>query len=176
MTSKHLPPPSTKAAERLAVIVDAAERAALKVIDDAEQEASRYLAEAKAKADLIVAERLREAADQLEGHAGNSSGPHLRQVELDLEPGRAPAPERVAVVEAEGEPEVAVEEVEPPVESPRPLDPLRDARRGSAAARLLATQMAVSGSSRTEIEMRLRNGFELEDTSEILDAILGPEG
>ena len=46
---------------------------------------------------------------------------------------------------------------------------------GSAAARLLATQMAVSGSSRTEIETRLRNGFEIEDTSEILDAILGPE-
>src|SRR5215213_7377789 len=38
---------------------------------------------------------------------------------------------------------------------------------GSAAARLLATQMAVSGSSRKEIEMRLRNGFEIEDTSEI---------
>ena len=41
--------------------------------------------------------------------------------------------------------------------------------------RLLATQMAVSGSTRAEIEMRLRNGFEIEDTSEILDAILGPE-
>jgi hypothetical protein len=36
--------------------------------------------------------------------------------------------------------------------------------------------MAVSGSSRQEIEMRLRNGFEIEDTGEILDAILGPEG
>ena len=42
-------------------------------------------------------------------------------------------------------------------------------------ARLLATQMAVSGSSREEIEERLRSGFEIEDTSEILDAILGPE-
>jgi hypothetical protein len=36
--------------------------------------------------------------------------------------------------------------------------------------------MAVSGSSREEIEARLRSGFEIEDTSEILDAILGPEG
>ena len=35
--------------------------------------------------------------------------------------------------------------------------------------------MAVSGSSREEIEARLRNGFEIEDTGEILDAILGPE-
>jgi hypothetical protein len=36
--------------------------------------------------------------------------------------------------------------------------------------------MAVSGSSRQEIEQRLRNGFEIEDTAPILDAILGPEG
>jgi hypothetical protein len=35
--------------------------------------------------------------------------------------------------------------------------------------------MAVSGSSREEIAERLRNGFEIADASEILDAILGPE-
>jgi vacuolar-type H+-ATPase subunit H len=44
-----------------------------------------------------------------------------------------------------------------------------------AGARLLATQMAVSGSSRTEIESRLRSGFKITDTRAILDAILGPE-
>ena len=47
--------------------------------------------------------------------------------------------------------------------------------RQPAGARLLATQMAVSGSSREEIAARLRNGFEIEDTAAILDAILGPE-
>jgi vacuolar-type H+-ATPase subunit H len=44
-----------------------------------------------------------------------------------------------------------------------------------AGARLLATQMAVSGSSRAEIEARLRNGFAITDPRAILDAILGPE-
>lgn len=44
-----------------------------------------------------------------------------------------------------------------------------------AGARLLATQMAVSGSSRTEIEARLRDGFAISDPGAILDAILGPE-
>jgi hypothetical protein len=44
-----------------------------------------------------------------------------------------------------------------------------------AGARLLATQMAVSGSSRDEIEARLRTGFAIADTRPILDAILGPE-
>jgi len=35
--------------------------------------------------------------------------------------------------------------------------------------------MAVSGAGRKEIEKRLRHGFDIEDTAEILDAILGPE-
>jgi hypothetical protein len=144
-------PPSTKAAERLAVIVDAAERAALKVIDDAEKEAKRYLEEAQAQADRIVAERLREEADRLESSNGRGAEPPVRPLE--------PEPED------EPEPFVAALVPEPPAEP----------GGGSAAARLLATQMAVSGSSRKEIEMRLRNGFEIEDTSEILDAILGPE-
>ncbi len=48
-------------------------------------------------------------------------------------------------------------------------------RSGSAGARLLATQMAVSGSSREEIAERLRSSFDVADTGEILDAILGPE-
>jgi hypothetical protein len=56
-------------------------------------------------------------------------------------------------------------------ESDAPVGP----RSGSAGARLLATQMAVSGSSREEIAERLRSGFDLTDASEILDAILGPE-
>lgn len=48
-------------------------------------------------------------------------------------------------------------------------------RSSAAGARLLATQMAVSGSSREEIAARLHSSFDIEDTSEILDAILGPE-
>jgi hypothetical protein len=163
MSSEHGPPeppkPSTKAADRLAVIVDAAERAALEVIDDAEKEARRYLEEAQARADLIVAQRLREVADELERKAGTAPEPQLRPVAppppLEAEPEPSPEPAR----ERGNEPEPAATE----------------GQAGSAAARLLATQMAVSGSSREEIETRLRNGFEIEDTGEILDAILGPE-
>ena len=141
-SSEQIPPPDRNTAERLAVIVDAAERAALKVIDDAEKEARSYLDEAQARADRIVAERLREAADELDAGPAGPERPdrHLREVEP--EPGISPAGED---------------------------------RNGSAAARLLATQMAVAGSSRKEIGTRLRNAFEIEDTDEILDAILGPE-
>ncbi len=145
---KDTQPPASaaEAAQRLARIVDAAEQAAASVIDDAEKQAQRLLEEARERADGIVAERLRELADELDlpGSAAHRSG-HLVPVEA---------------------PDEAVGDAEAPAQP----------RSGSAGARLLATQMAVSGAERAEIESRLRNGFEIEDTSEILDAILGPEG
>jgi hypothetical protein len=132
---------TSSTAERLAAIVEAAEKAASKVIDDAEEQARRQLHDAGARADRIVAERLRALADELDPQAQATPRreSHLRPVEPEAEPTPAPGP-----------------------------------RSTSAGARLLATQMAVSGSSRAEIEQRLRSGFEIEDTSEILDAILGP--
>jgi hypothetical protein len=139
------PASTAEAKARLAEIVEAAERAASKVIDDAELEARRLLAEAGERADRIVAERLRELADRLDHVA----------------PGDQPEPGPVRHLAP----------VEPPAGEEEP--PPR--RSGSAGARLLATQMAVSGAERAEIAERLRSGFEIEDTSEILDAILGPE-
>lgn len=140
------PVSAADAAQRLARIVDAAERAAASVIDDAEQQAQRQLEEARDRADRVVAERLRELADELDPPTsdGRRTG-HLKSVETSG------------------------------VDSEEEAEPLAPRRSGSAAARLLATQMAVSGADRAEIEARLRNGFEIEDTSEILDAILGPE-
>lgn len=160
MSSEKLPPergrPPTSAADaaaRLATIVDAAERAAASVIDEAEREARLHLEEARDRADRIVAERLRELADELDpgGAAGSSRGADRRAPHLTS-------------IEGEGEAEEAGSEAAPTA--------LR--RSGSAGARLLATQMAVSGASRGEIEQRLRNGFEIDDAEEILDAILGP--
>lgn len=140
------PASAADAAQRLAKIVDAAERAAASVIDDAERQAQQYLDEARDRADRIVAERLRELADQLDQPvAGERRSGHLKPVESPVEH-------------------------EQDDEGPQAM------RSNSAGARLLATQMAISGAERKEIEARLRGGFDIEDTSEILDAILGPEG
>jgi cell division septum initiation protein DivIVA len=134
------PGSAADAAARLAEIVEAAERAAQKVIDDAEADARQTLEEARERADRMVAERLRELADELDPpRAAEGRTRHLEPVDSPREPERA------------------------------------QRRSGSAGARLLATQMAVSGASREEIEARLRGGFEIDDTGEILDAILGPE-
>jgi vacuolar-type H+-ATPase subunit H len=140
LPSEPAPTTTTTTAERLAAIVDAAERAATSVIDDAERQAEQTLEAARSRADKVVAERLRELADELDPPAEAPAEPRLRSVDSNHEP-EADAPRR----------------------------------SGSAGARLFATQMAVSGSSREEIEARLRSGFEIEDASEILDAILGPE-
>jgi hypothetical protein len=142
---KGRPPASAaEAAQRLATIVDAAEKAAASVIDGAERQAQQHLDEARERADRMVAERLRELADELDPPSSEErrSG-HLKSVE--------------SAVGDDG------------------VEPLAPRRSGSAGARLLATQMAVSGAEREEIEARLRSGFDIEDTSEILDAILGPE-
>lgn len=63
-----------------------------------------------------------------------------------------------------------------PQAAPDPMPPQGDPHRsdGAAGARLLATQMAVSGYSRREIEAKLRHGFRIENPTPILDAILGP--
>jgi vacuolar-type H+-ATPase subunit H len=85
----------------------------------------------------------------------------------DRDPGsdRDPATDRRSSPErdtAPAEPENLASEPPPAIGTP-------------AGARLLATQMAVSGSSREEIEARLRSGFSIVDARPILDAILGPE-
>lgn len=163
MSVEKLPPdrrPPTSAADaaaRLAKIVDAAERAASSVIDDAEAQAQRHIEEAKERADRIAAERLRELADELDSSSRKGEGErrvgHLKPVE----PVELPTDAAIRADE--------------PAEEERPAP----RRSGSAGARLLATQMAVSGAGRAEIEDRLRDGFAIDDTSELLDAILGPE-
>jgi hypothetical protein len=181
-------PIATTTAERLAAIVEAAERAAVTVIDDAEAQAQRRLEEARAEADRIVADRLASIAEMTDSLVAQAAA--IRDQSKQLLASLAEAKHRI---EAEGRIEVAAVEtgagsaraphlsaVEPVAEPAAPsLTELPsgagDGDGGAAGARLLATQMAVSGSSREEIEARLRNGFEIEDTASILDAILGPE-
>jgi cell division septum initiation protein DivIVA len=170
-------------AERLEAIVEAAERAAKNVIDDAETQARRYLAQARAEADRAAEGQLSEFSELIDTLLGRAAS--LRQeaerLQASLETARArihgeeqlaPEPPRVEQADQPQVPRLrAVAEEGGEESSSLP----RSEREDAAGARLLATQMAVSGSSREEIEARLRNRFEIEDTKAILDAILGPE-
>jgi vacuolar-type H+-ATPase subunit H len=165
--------------ERLAAIVAAAEQAAGQVIDDAEAEGQRYLSDARDEADRLVAERLSSLASMTDSLVAKAE--MIRQqserlleslaqarAELQVDPSPPPASRgsHLSAVAPAEEPE---HEDEQPAPSPD------GERRNQAGARLLATQMAVSGSSREEIASRLRIGFEIDDSNAILDAILGPE-
>jgi hypothetical protein len=147
MSSEKLP----REGRRPASVAEAAERLAA-IVEAAERAASNVIDDAEEEA-----QRRLEEADT---RADRLVAQRLRALADELDPpsgdGEPPRLRRVDL----GDP------------APRDSAPRRS---GSAGARLLATQMAVSGSSRKEIEQRLRSGFEIEDTSEILDAILGPE-
>jgi hypothetical protein len=168
-------------AERLEAIVEAAERAAAGVIDDAEAQARQYLAQARVEADRLTAGQSADISDLIDTLLGQAIA--LRQ---EAERLQATLEEARARIDAgEGAPsEDAPPEEETKSEAPRlravedeaVLGSLPESRQSAAAgARLLATQLAVSGSSREEIAQRLRNRFEIEDTDAILDAILGTE-
>jgi len=179
-------------AERLEGIVEAAERAAEGVIDDAETQARRYLAQARAEADRLTDQRLSDLSELIDALLGQAVSLRryaeqlqgtLEEARLLIDPERAAEPRAEAPVTeaetAEEAPQRDVSQREAPrlraVVADEPA-PRSEERPGDAAgARLLATQMAVSGSSREEIADRLRNRFEIEDTTPILDAILGPE-
>jgi vacuolar-type H+-ATPase subunit H len=174
---RHPRTPAREAAERIEAVVEAAERAAETVIDDAERQARHCLAEAQAEADGLVSQRLATLStltDTLLSQAEEIrrqteallDALEEAKAEIESDSGEAtpnsPHPERGSHLSAVAAPQ----EPEP---QPRPSGGT------PAGARLLATQMAVSGNSREEIELRLRNGFEIDDTTAILDAILGPE-
>ena len=173
-------------AERLEAIVEAAERAAESVIDDAEAQARRYLAQAQAEADRLAKSRSAELSDLIDTLLGQalSLRSEAERLQATLEEARAridgqaggdePATAEIDEPEELDEPEVSAPRLRAVVfEEAAVSEPGR--RSDAAGARLLATQMAISGSSREEIAHRLRNGFEIEDTDAILDAILGPE-
>ena len=168
-------------AERLEAIVEAAERAAESVIDDAEAQARRYLAQAQEEAERIGAGRageLGDLVDTLLTQAVSLRGEAERlQATLEAAKGRlrgdaGSVPEMPEVPERREVQAPRLRAVEP---DPAPAAELDSKPSDAPGARLLATQLAVSGSSREEIAQRLRNGFEIEDTDAILDAILGPE-
>lgn len=146
----------------------------------------------------LLSDSLREAKQRLEAEVGGGPGSVDRELAPPAaEPLAAESPAAEPPDEQQAQPESAAREgeerngsgaagpgdeprprltaVEPPAPPPAAGFGAPRERGTPAGARLLATQMAVSGSTREEIAARLRNGFEIEDADAILDAILGPE-
>jgi len=99
-----------------------------------------------------------------------SARPGLQAVAPPVQPQTAPQPVPQPPPAPAQHPNVAPP---PPPQQPMSQPPAGDAP-ASDGARLLAAQMAVAGSSRKEIEVRLRDEFGIQDATPILDGILGP--
>jgi vacuolar-type H+-ATPase subunit H len=168
-------------AERLAGLAELTDEIAAQAEALRRQSETLQRALAEAKAELGGAESLggsalmdRRAADREpdpdpESDSRKPVGPALTVIVSAAEEKPDAEVEAPAEVSTNGvEPQTATDERRAAAEEP-------EDSASPAGARLLATQMAVSGSSRAEIEARLRNGFAINDTRAILDAILGPE-
>jgi hypothetical protein len=60
--------------------------------------------------------------------------------------------------------------------APQPLRPVSAPQNGAPEEALIkATQMAVSGSARSEIEATLREEYKVSDAGRVVEQILGPE-
>jgi DivIVA domain-containing protein len=170
-------PLSAQAGEQVQAIVAAAERSAQEIRDAAHAEAREHVAHVTAAADrlrerieqmerdmtqLVVdlregAERLRGDLDELQVGTGE-----LSQASGSAAPEPEPVPEPVPV------PEPAPPAAAAPAAAPKNGD--------SAAARIVALDMALSGTPREDTDHYLAEHYDLPDRSALLDEVYAAAG
>lgn len=134
-----------------------------------DEEVHRYLLDAKRRINALAAERLRELSELSQAYVRwvEETRRRLDELQHALEVGADEAPlERIRAALADaGEPAL-----------PGPAAPaVDDAPRDDPvdAAQLVATQMALEGATRAEVERYLREEFGLEETEPILEGAFG---
>jgi DivIVA domain-containing protein len=171
------PPPaplSAQAGAQVKAIVEAAERGAQEIRDAAQVEAREHVANVTAAAD-----RLRERIEQMELDMTQlvvdlRSGADKLRTDLDelqagtaalSQAGAAPAPE-AAAPPAPPAPEPAA----PAAAAPAPKN------GDSAAARIVALDMALSGTPREDTDQYLAEHYDLPDRAGLLDEVYAAAG
>jgi outer membrane biosynthesis protein TonB len=169
-----------EAEERARAIVADAEERARTLVAEAEADARRIRERAEAEADQRLA-KVREALSGLEGALGGGA----TTAEVDPqppvvpEPSPPPTPDPTPPAEPEPQPPVEPEPLppEPEIEPPPPPQPGREppvmsqngAKGDEIGARIVATKMALDGSSREEIAAHLATHYEVADPKRLLD-------
>lgn len=179
------------ATARVQQIIDVAEEAAKEVRTEAERDAERIVADAQTKSDSLVASRVAELGQRLaplvrrlEGVQADVS---MLSAEIDtlLQHARETSPSAPPAAAGE-EPAAGFERRGPfdhinggPQPSHEGVDDHADSEPeaptdiGASRAFLRATQMAVAGSERDEIEQTLRSEFGVDEPAQIVDRALG---
>jgi DivIVA domain-containing protein len=168
-------PLSAQAGDQVKAIVEAAERGAQEIRDAAQAEAREHVARVTAAADALrqrieQMERdmtqliidLREGADRLHGDLDE-----LQAGTDELSTARGAAP---AASDPEA-PAAAPESAAP--DTPAPSAPKNG---DSAAARIVALDMALSGTSRDETDRYLAANYDLPDRAALLDEVYAAAG
>jgi DivIVA domain-containing protein len=176
-------PLSAQAGEQVKAIVEAAERGAQEIRDAAQAEAREHVANVTAAADRLrerieEMERdmtqlvidLREGADRLRG---DLDGLQAGTDALSTARGAA----RAAPMPSPHEPRVAAPAPEPPVAAPEPPAVAPEEKNGdSPAARIVALDMALSGTSREDTDRYLAENYDLPDRAALLDEVYAAAG
>jgi DivIVA domain-containing protein len=167
-------PLSAQAGEQVKAIVEAAERGAQEIRDAAQTEARQHVALVTAAAD-----RLRERIEQMERD--------MTQLVIDLREGAErlrgdldelqAGTDELSQAGGEATPVAAAPEPEPQSE-PEPAPPAGPAPKNgdSAAARIVALDMALSGTPREDTDHYLAENYDLPDRAALLDEVYAAAG
>jgi DivIVA domain-containing protein len=171
---------SQQAGEQVRAIVQAAERGAQEIRESAQAEAREHVERVTAAAD-----RLRERIEQMERdvvQVGIDLRTNVERLHDDLvalqegtaelsAAARAPAPE------PEPEPEPVLELPEPEPEPAAEVAAEPEPTNGdAAAARIVALDMALSGTPRSETERYLAEHYDVADRDALLDEVYAAAG
>jgi DivIVA domain-containing protein len=186
-------PLSAQAGEQVKAIVEAAERGAQEIRDAAQAEAREHVANVTAAADRLrerieQMERdmtqlvidLREGADRLRGdldglQAGTDALSTARAAAASAPSPPLPEPRAVAPPPEpppDPEPAAAAE----PAAAPDPAATHEPKDGDSAAARIVALDMALSGTSREDTDRYLAENYDLADRAALLDEVYAAAG
>ena len=188
-------PLSAQAGEQVKAIVEAAERGAQEIRDAAQTEAREHVANVTAAADRLrerieQMERdmtqliidLREGADRLRGDLdGLQAGTDALSTARAATPS-APAPSptlpepRAVAPPPEPRPEPEPAAAQEPAAAPDPPATHEPKNGDSAAARIVALDMALSGTSREDTDRYLAENYDLPDRAALLDEVYAAAG
>ena len=169
---------------RVQEILDSAERIARDIRGEAEASSARLIEERRREADRILEERLREFNSVAQTLALRVEG--LQREATALVQALEDARNSLSGLAQPAPPTPASTTSPPPPPSPQPPTPpsepaspaasgVSQGDRISEQAILRATQMAVAGIQRTEIESMLRTEFGIDDPTAVVDAMLRSE-
>lgn len=170
-TSTRLGSVVTDVGVRIQEMLDAAERVAGDIRRDAEAAGEEYLQKRQREADEVVRQRINELETITQSLAARATGMEREASAFVAEVEQVRW--RLARLIGDDDPPKS----EPIVSAPRNGAghwPESTGREASQAAALRATQMAVAGAERSEIERMLRDEFDIDDPS-ALDLVLGTQ-